>query len=268
MSGASTWTRGCFSAISYNCRMHDSNRNDFDGSSFRLESLADCLERWLRPDIAATDLVFLVQRVLGKASRMHGRDLLPLTEFRTESEADALWEKVAIGLDERGLGPGNVRTDVDAVFEELALNAAQHSRTTASCYGIVNVCDAHSMLPSQRTEAELLYIVGISDQGVGIPNSLRDNPLYAELTADRDAILRATDMDVTGTRSQRGAGLHHVIERVRAYRGELLIISGHGFLRVSAGGDPRAHDLSENNSLYHRGTTVLAMLPVPALESA
>ena len=57
------------------------------------------------------------------------------------------------------------------------------------------------------------------------------------------------------------------MERVRAYSGELLIISGYGFLRVSGGSDPMIDNLNEDGNLFHYGTAVLAALPVPALES-
>lgn len=116
-------------------------------------------------------------------------------------------------------------------------------------------------------DGEIIYVVGVSDRGIGIPNSLRQNPLYAGLISDQDAILKATEMDVTGTEYQRGAGLHHVMERVRAYRGELLIISGHGFLRLSNGETPMADSLSEGDGRSHAGTAVVAALPVPAMES-
>lgn len=118
----------------------------------------------------------------------------------------------------------------------------------------------------RQSEGEILYVVGLSDGGTGIPNSLRQNPLYSAITSDKDAILRATDMDVTGTDQQRGAGLHHVMERVRAYKGELLIISGYGFLTSSSGGTPVVENLSENGHMYHHGTAILAVLPVPAQE--
>lgn len=225
------------------------------------------MERLLAPDFPATDLHWLMHRVLGTDDRIQGSEVLPPTRFRTEDEANAVWERVAIELDERGTGPSNVRTDVDAIFEELALNAAQHSQAQEMCYGLVEVDGHRRQRPLRRSDGELLYVVGLSDGGIGIPNSLRQNPLYSTITNDKDAILRATDMDVTGTNQERGAGLYHVMERVRAYSGELLIISGYGFLRVSGGSDPMINNLNEDGNLYHYGTVVLAALPVPALES-
>ena len=232
----------------------------------RLARMASCMERLLTPDFPPDDLHWLIRRALATDDRIHGSELLPITKFRTEDQANAVWERVAIALDERGIGPANVRTDVDAIFEELALNAAQHSQAQDMCYGVVEVDDRSRRRAVRRSDGEILYVIGVSDGGIGIPNSLRRNHLYSDITSDKDAILRATEMDVTGTDQQRGAGLHHVIERVRAYRGELLIISGYGFLRVSAGGDPITDDLSEDGSKYQYGTAVLVALPVPALE--
>lgn len=234
---------------------------------FRLGRLAGCLEHLLLPDLPDGHVNGLIYRVLGTADRLYSSELLPLTGFRTEGEANATWEQLAIELDERGIGPGNVRTDVDSIFEELALNAVQHSQSSKSCYGVVWVADIPQISSRQHTGGEILYIVGISDSGIGIPNSLRKNPLYDGLADDKDAILRATEMDVTGTDSQRGAGLHHVMERTRAYRGELLIISDRGFMRVSGGANPTADNLGEDGSVRHCGTVVVTALPVPALET-
>ena len=242
------------------------NSTSNEQREFSLARMASCLERLLTPDFPADGLSWLVQRTLGTDDRIQGSELLPITRFRTENQANAVWERVAIELDERGVGPGNARTDVDAIFEELALNAAQHSQAQEMCYGMVEVDGQRRLRALRQSRGEILYVVGLSDGGTGIPNSLRRNPLYSNITSDKDAILRATDMDVTGTDQQRGAGLHHVVERVRAYRGELLIISGYGFLTSSGGGTPVVENLSEDGSMYHHGTAVLAVLPVPALE--
>ena len=247
--------------------MHALNSGADEESRISLSGLAGCLVRLLSPGYSAQHVNWLVNRTSPIDHRVHGTELLPLTRFRTEDDANALWERVAIELDERGVGPSNVRTDVDSIFEELALNAVQHSVISDNCYGIIQLHGDPPIRSPQNPGGQILYVVGVSDGGIGIPNSLRRNPLYAGLNEDRDAITRATDMDVTGTDSQRGAGLYHVMERVRAYRGELLIISGHGFLRSSDGETPMADSLSEDVSKYHAGTAVVAALPVPAMET-
>lgn len=182
--------------------------------------------------------------------------LLPVTEFVKEHEANSLWEHLALNLINSGVGPGNARSDVDGIFEELALNAAQHSRSPLPC---------RATLECFLSGDEILYIVGIADAGIGIPASLRGNPEYAYIENDADAISRATEQDVTGTTQLRGAGLHHVTERVRAYRGELTIISGAGFLMVKDGGEPILSSLDALDLPPYDGTIALVSLPIPPL---
>ena len=228
--------------------------------------VANCLELLLAPHYSASELGRLITRVVSTTERIQGSPLLPMTRFRTEHQANAVWERVAMELDERGNGPGNVRTDVDSIFEELALNAAQHSHSKEQCYAIVEMDGQRRLRTARRSGGDILYVVGISDGGIGIPESLRANPRYAHIASDKDAILRATELDVTGTAEQRGAGLHHVMERVRAYQGQLIILSGAGYLSVLSGGTPTVADLSDSSEMYRHGTTVLVALSVPALE--
>lgn len=224
--------------------------------------MAGCLERLQEPHVPSAHTSWLIRQVLGVTDVVQASTLLPVTRFRTEDEADAVWERVAIELDERGVGPGNLRTDVDAIFEELALNGVQHSDSKDGCYGVVELSD------SERTDGEVSYVVGLSDDGIGVPDSLRKNPVYSGITSDKAAILRATDMDVSGTDQQRGAGLYHVLDRVKAYRGELVIVSGSGFLSVLLGQEAVVCDLSDEGDITHPGTVVLASLSVPALEAS
>lgn len=77
---------------------------DNDQLSFKSARMASCMERLLVPDFAATDLHWLIHRVLGTDNRIQGSDVLPPTKFRTEDEANSVWERVAIELDERGTG--------------------------------------------------------------------------------------------------------------------------------------------------------------------
>ena len=181
--------------------------------------------------------------------------LLPVTEFGTEDEANSLWEQVALNLINDGVGPGNARTDVDGIFEELALNAAQHSRSALSC---------RATLECFVSDDEIVYVAGVNDAGVGIPTSLRNNPEYQGILDDSEAIARATEQDVSGTTQQRGAGLYHVTERVQAYRGELAIVAGGGFLMVRDGGEPTLGSLDALGLPPYDGTIALVSLPIPA----
>ena len=155
--------------------------------------------------------------------------VVPVTRFWTEADANALWETVALNLINNNVGPANVWPEVDGVFEELALNAAQHSGSQQGSYGTVEI---------DVSDDGIVYIIGIADAGIGIPASLRGNLEYASIANDEDAIFRATQLDVTGTMEPRGAGLHHVVVIVRAFGGELTIISGEGYLMVRGGQEP------------------------------
>ena len=114
----------------------------------------------------------------------------------------------------------------------------------------------------------IVYVIGIADGGIGIPASLRGNLEYASIANDEDAIFRATELDVTGTMEPRGAGLHHVIEKVRAFGGELTIISGESFLMVKGGQEPILGRMVELGRLPYQGTTVLVGLPIPAMNTS
>ena len=221
--------------------------------------MAACMRRLNYPRPGSTGITRLVM----EAGSSHELDptlpditMLGVAEFSTEAEANSLWERVVLDLINHGVGPGNVRTDVDGIFEELALNAAQHSCSPLPC---------RATLECFTSGDEIVYILGIADAGVGIPVSLRSNPAYAHLANDAEAIARATEQDVTGTTQQRGAGLHHVMERVRAYRGELTIISGAGFLMVRDGGEPVLSSFDAPNLPPYDGTIGLVSLPISAL---
>ena len=231
--------------------------------NFRWGRMASCLRQLLTPEFSAAEIAELERQVIPTNDRFQGSELLPLTQFSSENQANALWERVALTLIESGVGPPEVRTDVDGIFEELALNAAQHSRSPGN-YAILEVDGAQRRRTMRQTGGEVVYVLGLSDAGIGIPTSLRENPLYAGIAEDKDAILRATELDVTGTAEPRGAGLYHVMERVRTYQGELMIISGDGLLTVESGGEPVTRDISASGDMYRHGTTVLLALPFPA----
>ena len=65
--------------------------------------------------------------------------------------------------------------------------------------------------------------------------------------------------------NRAGVGLYHVTERVKAYRGELAIISGAVFLMVKGGGEPTLGNLDELRVPPYEGTIALASLPVPPI---
>lgn len=182
--------------------------------------------------------------------------LLPVTRFHSETEAISIWEQVEDQLAAQRIGPSNTWPDVDGIFAELALNAAQHSFSEAGCT---------ATLESTVIESETVFIIGIADAGIGILSSLRRNPELTNITNDESAISSATQLGVSGTREQRGVGLHFVAERIRVYSGELLIVSGSGLLLILGGHGLMLKNFTPATSLRYNGTAVLAALPIPAL---
>ena len=185
--------------------------------------------------------------------------VVTVTRFGTEADANTLWETVALNLINNNVGPANVWPEVDGVFEELALNAAQHSGSQQGSYGTVEI---------DFSDDAIVYVIGIADGGIGIPASFRGNLEYASIANDEDAIFRATESDVTGTMESRGAGLHHVIEKVRAFGGELTIISGEGYLMVRGGQEPILGRMVDLVRRPYQGTTVLVALPIPTMNTS
>jgi anti-sigma regulatory factor (Ser/Thr protein kinase) len=229
--------------------MGDTEHDIYSKVNDRLALMASCLER-LHAHLGITT------RVDSLKSLEADTTITPITQFRTEDEANTLWETAAINLIESGVGPANVWSEIDGIFEELALNAAQHSQSEIDSYGTLEV---------DVSDDGIVYIIGIADGGIGILKSLRANPEYAYIAKDEVAISKATELDVTGTSEPRGAGLHHVIETVRAYRGDLTILSGEGYLMVKGGVDPILGRMVDLDMPSYQGTTVLVAIPIPSL---
>ena len=225
----------------------------------RLRDLVGCMGRLSRPLLKSeSDYYSLVEFAFGKNISITDPDivLLPVTSFHSEREATSLWEKVEETLVSRGLGPSNTWPDIDGIFAELALNAVQHSMSEYGCT---------ATLECTITKSETVFIVGIADAGIGILPSLRRNPEFTSITTDEDAISSATELGASGTTEQRGIGLHFVVERVRAYSGELVIVSGSGMLLIMGGQGLILKNFTPATSLRYSGTAVMAALPIPAL---
>ena len=223
----------------------------------RLSRMTGCIHRLTEelPDIDP-EMEWLMQSDGRGYMDLPDIAVLPTTRFRTEEEANALWERTSQSLIDCNAGPSNICQEIDAIFEELALNAAQHSFSSVGCSATVECF---------TSEDEIVFIVGIADAGIGIPTSLRRNPEYESISDDEDAILRATEMDVTGTMESRGVGLYHVTEVVRAYRCELAIVSGTGFLMVKEGEALSLGNLEELGHSPYDGTIAIVSLPIPPI---
>lgn len=228
--------------------------------SNRLEILDDCANRLLSPLLPDSSRAEWPSNLGAAGQRFQGYTLdapiLPASTFRTEGEADSLWATVDENLTQHSVGPANVWPIVGSIFEELALNAAQHSASPAGCCATVECL---------TSEDEILYIIGVVDLGIGILSSLRNNPAYQHINDEYDAISHSLELDVTGTLEQRGAGLHHVTSRVKESAGDLTIISRDGYLIIRNGNGPFRGDFIAQNWSSHPGTLVLAAIPIPQM---
>lgn len=175
----------------------------------------------------------------------------PITRFHSVDDV----EQIANNL-ELASGPGLTGTLVEMVgiFYELALNAVEHSEWAAGYY----VIQADSSVVGG-----VVHTVGIADCGIGIPDSLRRNPAFADLVNDAYAIARATELHVTGTGdAHRGIGLDHVTGVVRSLGGSLTIISAGGSLEVKTDGEMIKSSLIGSERLA--GTVAVVSISIPA----
>lgn len=118
-------------------------------------------------------------------------------------------------------------------FGELSDNAMTHSGDTPVFVAAQRFTGATSPHPARLELA-------VGDAGIGIPEHLRSNPSYASVAEDRDAILRALQPGVTGTRDRRGYGFHDILNEVGDVGvGELVAISGRGVVVAPIGHSSR-----------------------------
>lgn len=148
--------------------------------------------------------------------------LVPLTHLGSSESWDELlsdvWPRV------RGeLGDYTLAKRTLDVMSELVDNATTHGQSSFGTY----VC-AQRYTGTTSGEQPGVWI-GIADSGVGIPEHLRRNPLYAEVASDVELIRKARRPWVTGTSDRRGWGLVEVFEDATAAGpSEVLIRSGNG----------------------------------------
>jgi anti-sigma regulatory factor (Ser/Thr protein kinase) len=105
-------------------------------------------------------------------------------------------------------------------FGELCDNATTHS-------GGSPIFVTAQRYSGETSGAPARLELAVADNGVGIPNHLRQNPAYAAIERDEDAIAKALQPGVSGTRDRRGYGLHDVLyETSQVANGEMVIYSG------------------------------------------
>lgn len=178
--------------------------------------------------------------------------VLPLTRFSSLDDVEHIANEVERST---GIGPVNIRNEISGVFYELALNAVQHSESAIGEYAVLQCAMA--------AQGEVIYAVGVADRGIGIPASLRRNPEYAYVESDTDAIALATELHVTGTKDPyRGLGLDHVVQVVKSFGGNFVIISGGGYWNLEKGIKIEKGSLNSTDRLS--GTVAAVTVSVPA----
>ena len=191
--------------------------------------------------------------VLGHDPHRMVIQVLPATIFHSEDDV----ERIANDLElTPRIGPSNVQSEASGIFYELALNAVQHSQSALGEYAILQ-CAVGS-------DGGIIYLVGVADCGIGIPESLRQNPEFAGVQNDHDAIALATGLHITGTGdSERGVGLDYVVSTVKGYGGDFIIVSGQAYWNLKKGTEIESGLLSSTDRLS--GTVAAVALSVPPM---
>ena len=151
--------------------------------------------------------------------------------FDTEDEATDVARELTQALEERSKLDSTARNAIYTCLGELCFNVPHHAGSETG-----GVASAQSYPQLHRFEATIV------DLGVGIRESLRQNPSYAALDSDVSAIETALELGVTSKPGDKGPTRHsgyglsvtqHLLQR---NGGRLVIRSGRG--EVHVGADP------------------------------
>ena len=164
----------------------------------------------------------------------HTKLLLPPTQIANERDAEHLSETVSRCLSD-GPQPLDFQAEVSGIFEELMINAIQHSPSKRPRRGKSSKAEqlrnrSFAMLEYSECCSNGLFSICVRDTGRGIRSTLRNNHSNTnrELSDHGNAIKYATERGITATQEERGIGLSHVNEVTAAHGGCLLITSGLG----------------------------------------
>lgn len=152
-------------------------------------------------------------------------DLLELQSFSSEHDGDSLAKLVHSKLSDDSADTQVVAALFDALIE-LTANVTSHAEVERG----------YLAAQTFRQGDAKRIVFSIADGGIGIPNSLRKNPNYAELTSDTDAVREAMNYGASSlTEAGRGSGLHDVIKATVELNGEATILSGDARLQAAVG---------------------------------
>jgi anti-sigma regulatory factor (Ser/Thr protein kinase) len=162
--------------------------------------------------------------------------LLEVTPLADAWAVEELGEQLFM-LFEQEADPKRLRA-LHFAFGELCDNATTHSGGSPIYVAAQRYSGLTSGGPARLELA-------VADNGIGIPNHLRRNPVYASIERDEDAIAKALQPGVSGTREQRGYGLHDVLfETSQVADGEMVIYSGVGAAVAPIGEEGRRRRFS------------------------
>ena len=117
--------------------------------------------------------------------------------------------------------------EVCGAFEELAMNAVQHSIAHPNCHPTepqaTNANNPLGMIEHRSVGSSDLFSVAIADFGIGIPQAMNAHKSWNY--TDARATTLALRAGRTGTREIRGIGLTHISHMANAHDGGLLIAS-------------------------------------------
>jgi len=109
---------------------------------------------------------------------------------------------------------------------ELLDNTLAHAQSAGGAFGAAQVYTG-------RTTGEAGIEVAVSDSGIGILDSLRQNPANHAIADCAHAVQAALRKGVTGEINGSGNGLYDVVHQLPSQRGTLLLRSGDGLARVT-----------------------------------
>ena len=174
--------------------------------------------------------------------------LIELTKIENHNDLDPILKKTINTLRGEMKYPINDAFNMGIALSEMCQNTIDHNN---------EVCGFFSMQLFNSGQRPFMEI-GISDCGVGLSQTLSENPKNPALKDDFEAIKLATALGSSQYDDPtRGTGFHHLIKIVEKYLGSIRITSGSATLYYRAD----KNETLSFNSVPMPGVTVVLSLP-------
>lgn len=166
------------------------------------------------------------------AGEPHG--FRPCEHFTGSGDYPRVAQSLTEALAERCITDQLARASVRIALDEIAENVVHHAASAVGGFGA-----AQGWVKNQEFE------IAIVDLGMGIRASLRQNPAYADIADDAEAIVKAMEPRVSAS-PQRNAGIGLFITKLllAANGGLVLVRSGHGAVLTGAQERVRLEDVA------------------------